>query len=310
MDNQQDASPSGMDSDARTPLRHGDEFGSLGSSTGFGSIVPNEGLLLLDPASSVDQGNDCSSDEGDATKATMLSSVCNLSNTIIGSGTLAMPFACMKSGVVLFIIMLIGTALMADYAIRILFETVEMLDLRPAEYPEIGKRLFGRKGELIASWSVTLQQFGACIAYVVLIADVCTPVVSLGAQDSESMLCNRALLQIAVVVLIIFPLCLLKSMDSLKYTSSVALACIIAFIAVVCPSSYLFLYLSILPSQYAHHIYCRSLYTVSKPCSIPRFYHLLAQHQRMCVKRTRSQKHASPFHADRYRYFRAIGNFC
>ena len=67
-----------------------------------------------------------------ARTGTIRSSVFNLTNTILGSGTLAMPYACKLCGVGVFITLIVLTALLADYAIRVLFLAVErMRVLRP-----------------------------------------------------------------------------------------------------------------------------------------------------------------------------------
>lgn len=112
-------------------------------------------------------------------KGSFSSSVFNLTNTILGSGTLAMPYVCRVSGVFLFVTMLFLTALGADLAVRLLFEAVEKLNLARPRYPTLGHATYGRLGEQVAMWSVTLQQMGACIAYVVIVGDVLAPIADL-----------------------------------------------------------------------------------------------------------------------------------
>ena len=68
-----------------------------------------------------------------------------------------------------FVGLIILTALLADYAIRVLFLAVEKRGVQRPRYPSMGRAALGRSGELLSSWVVTLQQIGACIAYVVII---------------------------------------------------------------------------------------------------------------------------------------------
>lgn len=140
-----------------------------------------------------------------------------------------MALACKRSGVVVFVCLLALVAVSAHYSVMLLVEVAERLRMRRAKYSDLGRRLFGRAGELVAALSVILQQSGACIAYVVIIADVLQPILALGAGSSASLLCERWPWQVLVVSVVIFPLCLLRRMDSLKYTSVAAVACILAF---------------------------------------------------------------------------------
>lgn len=194
---------------------------------------------------------------------TMTGAIFNLANTIIGSGVLAMPYACKEAGAIMFPVLLILTGILANYAISLLFASTDKLQARLAaekqrgdlegreslighddghgtemNYPIMGRHLLGKRGELVASWAVTLQQIGACIAYIVIVADVLTKVVELGFSH-DSIFAKRFMIQLIVATVIIFPLTLLKKMDSLKYTSFVSLFFIISFIlAVVCTSAY------------------------------------------------------------------------
>eukprot|EP00937_MAST-01D_sp_MAST-1D-sp2_P006439 g6439.t1 len=171
-------------------------------------------------------------EEGEG-EASVLSSVFNLSNTILGGGTLAMAFACYESGIIFFLLMLGFFAYVANFTIRLLVICVENCPGVPLQYAALAKRTIGRNGELAAEWAVIVQQIGACCAYMVLIADVLQPIASLGASGPDSALCSRKMWQVLIAVLIIFPLCMLRRMDSLKYTSLVALACILALVLAV-----------------------------------------------------------------------------
>ena len=172
--------------------------------------------------------------KGHAAAATVNSSIFNVSNTILGSGTLAMPFACHECGIIPFLGLLGAFAYSANLALRLLVICLEnCANLHDFQYAALAKRTIGRKGELAAEWAVIVQQCGACVAYIVIIADVLQPIASLGAADEHSPMCSRALWQALAAVTIIFPLCMLRRLDSLRHTSLVALGCIVAFVFAV-----------------------------------------------------------------------------
>ena len=158
---------------------------------------------------------------------TIASSVFNLTNTILGSGTLAVAYTCKEGGYVSFVIIMAIMALMSHYAVVLIFETVELSKFKPGDtvtYGLLGKKLYGRTGELVAEWAVTLQQLGACVGYVVIIGDVLWPITGLATQVFAEW---EWLTQLLVVMLIIFPICLLRNMDALKFTSLIAIICIL-----------------------------------------------------------------------------------
>ena len=160
------------------------------------------------------------SDLGKEKSGTVSSSVFNLCNTVLGSGTLAMGFACKRLGVVGFVLAMVFLAFLADYAIEVLFLSVEKWNVARARYPSMGRRTMGKWGESVSSWVVTIQQFGACTGYTVIIGDVLQPIVALSGWEWT---CERWPLQLGLLSVVVFPLLLLPSMSSLKYVSFVSL---------------------------------------------------------------------------------------
>lgn len=113
--------------------------------------------------------------------------------------------------------------------IGLLFRTVEALELPDPRYPTLGRATYGLLGEQVASWAVTLQQFGACIAYTVVIADLLQPILE---QTGATFFVSRWPLQLVVVVCVVFPLCLLPTLDSLKFVSTTSIALILLVVAI------------------------------------------------------------------------------
>ena len=58
--------------------------------------------------------------DADAAKSGTCGAVMNLSNTVLGAGVLAMPFACAQCGVALFFVLLTAVAVGAHLSIRLL----------------------------------------------------------------------------------------------------------------------------------------------------------------------------------------------
>lgn len=144
-----------------------------------------------------------------------------------------MALACRRAGILLFAFLLIALGAVAHYTVMLLMRVVDMLGLPHAKYPDLGRALYGQPGRWVSALAVILQQLGACTAYVVIVADVLMPILGMAADSGDSVFCKRWVWQLLIVVFVIFPLCLLRDMDSLKYTSLVALAFIMAFAAAI-----------------------------------------------------------------------------
>ena len=52
-------------------------------------------------------------------EASELSSIFNLSNTILGSGTLAMPYACYQCGALVFVVLLVVVGVLANFSLQV-----------------------------------------------------------------------------------------------------------------------------------------------------------------------------------------------
>jgi amino acid permease len=66
----------------------------------------------------------------------------------------------------------------------------------PMSYGKLAKEVHSTAAQKAAAWAVILQQFGACVAYIVIIADVIQPIAGLQAAGPGSLLCDRALYQV------------------------------------------------------------------------------------------------------------------
>eukprot|EP01138_Halocafeteria_seosinensis_P016269 gb/GECG01016599.1/.p1 GENE.gb/GECG01016599.1/~~gb/GECG01016599.1/.p1 ORF type:complete len:249 (+),score=25.62 gb/GECG01016599.1/:1-747(+) len=107
---------------------------------------------------------------------TPLSSVFNLSSTILGASGLSMPYACQSCGIPLFLAMLLVVCFMAEASVRMLVDGMKIA--RRLTYAGIGNKAAGKFGKNLALVTVLLQQLGANTSFVKIIGTVMHPVVS------------------------------------------------------------------------------------------------------------------------------------
>ncbi|XP_044133008.1 sodium-coupled neutral amino acid transporter 1 [Bufo gargarizans] len=159
-------------------------------------------------------------------------SVFNLSNAIMGSGILGLAFALANTGIVLFVLLLISVTLLSIYSINLLLKCSQ--ETGCMVYEKLGEQVFGTPGKFLVFGSTTLQNTGAMLSYLFIVKNELPNVIKFlfGIEDTSWYLGGPFLLVI-VTIGIILPLCLLKNLGYLGYTSGFSLTCMFFFLVVV-----------------------------------------------------------------------------
>uniref|UniRef100_A0A8C8IND3 Amino acid transporter transmembrane domain-containing protein n=1 Tax=Oncorhynchus tshawytscha TaxID=74940 RepID=A0A8C8IND3_ONCTS len=148
-------------------------------------------------------------------------SVFNLSNAIMGSGILGLSYAMANTGIVLFHIVIVLTGSLI--------------------YEKLGERAFGWPGKMAAFGSITLQNIGAMSSYLFIVKYELPEVIRafMGLeQSSGEWYMNGNYLVVFVSIGIILPLCILKNLGYLGYTSGFSLSCMVFFLGVLIYKKY------------------------------------------------------------------------
>ncbi|KAL9002069.1 MAG: hypothetical protein Q9188_004983 [Gyalolechia gomerana] len=160
---------------------------------------------------------------GIAGQAGWLSSVINLVNTIVGAGVLAMPLALSRMGMVLGVIVILWAGLTAGFGLY--------LQTRCARYLERGSASFFALSQItypnaavIFDAAIAIKCFGVGVSYLIIIGDLMPGVVQGFSENAAgvSFLVDRHF-WVTGFMLIVIPLSFLRRLDSLKYTSVIAL---------------------------------------------------------------------------------------
>ena len=160
---------------------------------------------------------------GTAGQASWISSVINLLNTIVGAGVLAMPLAMSHMGMVLGVIVILWAGVTAAFGLY--------LQTRCAAYLERGSSSFFALSQItypnaaiLFDGAIAVKCFGVGVSYLIIIGDL-MPGVVLGFTTEEGLapfLIDRHF-WVTAFMLVVIPLSYLRRLDSLKYTSVVAL---------------------------------------------------------------------------------------
>ncbi|QKX63489.1 uncharacterized protein TRUGW13939_10660 [Talaromyces rugulosus] len=155
--------------------------------------------------------------------ASWISSVINLVNTIVGAGVLAMPLAIAHMGIVLGVLVVIWSGIAAGFGLYLQSRCAQYLDRGSASFFALSQITYPNAAVFFDA-AIAIKCFGVGVSYLIIIGDLMPGVVEGfvgGVPESEFLLDRR--FWITAFMLIIIPLSFLRRLDSLKYTSVVAL---------------------------------------------------------------------------------------
>ncbi|KAJ8262474.1 hypothetical protein GJAV_G00166870 [Gymnothorax javanicus] len=161
-------------------------------------------------------------------------SVFNLSNAIMGSGILGLSFAMANTGIILFMLLLLGVAILSLYSIHLLLMTAK--EGGSLIYEKLGERAFGWPGKIAAFGSIIMQNIGAMSSYLFIVKYELPEVIRafLGREEiSGEWYLNGNYLVVLVSICVILPLSFLKNLGYLGYTSGFSLSCMVFFLGVL-----------------------------------------------------------------------------
>ncbi|KAG6040819.1 hypothetical protein E4U41_006990 [Claviceps citrina] len=165
-------------------------------------------------------------DGGHGGKASTISSIVNLLNTIIGAGTLAMPSVLSHMGIMLGVLLVMWSGVTAAFGLYLQSKCARYLDRGTASFFALSQITYPQ-ASVIFDAAIAIKCFGVGVSYMIIIGDL-MPGVMLGFNSQAERipyLVDRHF-WITAFMLLVIPLSFLRRLDSLKYTSLVALVSI------------------------------------------------------------------------------------
>jgi len=153
-------------------------------------------------------------------KASVWSTMLNLTNTITGAGMLGLPYAFANSGVALGLLWFLITGFGESYAIHLLGKCI----LREQKYSFralVNKTLHFKGKENFINGVMAFNCFGYCCGYVIVCGQLFPDIVKNFFSVKSSSIFTNPVFWISIMVwAIAFPLVCLRSLDNLKFTSA------------------------------------------------------------------------------------------
>ncbi|KAI8147320.1 transmembrane amino acid transporter protein-domain-containing protein [Fennellomyces sp. T-0311] len=202
--------------------------------TPSGSYLDDQRPLLSSANTSLYQNEDpeCLYEESPPS-ATILSSSVNILNTILGTGLLAMPAAMASVGLIPGIIVIFLSAIASGMGLYFLSRCAARTDGRNASFFAISKLTWPNLA-IFFDLAIAIKCFGVAVSYLIIIGDLMPQVIaSFSDQTQGHILLDRRFWITVFMATAILPLSFLRKLDSLKYTSVVALIAVVYICAIV-----------------------------------------------------------------------------
>ncbi|KAJ8119934.1 hypothetical protein ONZ43_g3228 [Nemania bipapillata] len=164
--------------------------------------------------------------DGGGGSASGFSSVTNLLNTILGAGTLAMPSALSHFGMVFGVLVILWSGFTSAFGLYLQSRCARYLDRGSSSFFALSQLTYPNAA-VIFDAAIAIKCFGVGVSYMIIIGDLMPGVVEGFDKRAQSIayLMDRNF-WITVFMLVIIPLSFLRRLDSLKYTSIIALVAI------------------------------------------------------------------------------------
>ncbi|QWU86115.1 hypothetical protein CA3LBN_000333 [Candidozyma haemuli] len=166
-------------------------------------------------------------------RATIKSGSINLLNTIIGAGILAMPYGLRANGIIFGSFLIAWSSLTSAFGLYLQNKVakytqqqnaVSYFSLCQLTYPQLS---------VVFDGAIAIKCFGVGVSYLVIIGDLMPKIMESLKVDEDSWWMERNLWITLFMVLMVAPLSYLKKLDSLKYTSLIALFSVVYLMCLV-----------------------------------------------------------------------------
>ncbi|KAI8607084.1 transmembrane amino acid transporter protein-domain-containing protein, partial [Chytriomyces sp. MP71] len=164
--------------------------------------------------------------------ATVLSSAVNLTNTILGSGMLAMPKALASTGLALGSLLILASAAASVFGLTLLSLCAARIG-RHSSFFQIAKITYPQAA-IGFDLAIAVKCFGVSISYLVIIGALVPSVMhSIYPDSSPDHIIFSKTCWISLAMILLIPVAFAKQLNSLRHTSALALCAVVYLVAIV-----------------------------------------------------------------------------
>jgi len=180
-------------------------------------------------------------------KSSPISAIFNLVATVCGGGVLTLPIAFSRAGLIPSTILMIFSAILTDFSMYIICSCARRTGSR--SYGDVARSAFGLKAEIAVTVLLFTFLCFVIIAFMVLVSDICTPVILYTVPSLNDMVVNRfdinpetsrtpQLVFLVVFIVVSLPLLLKKNLYALRHTCYVGFTSLVILVVAVVHRAY------------------------------------------------------------------------
>ncbi|KAJ6244537.1 amino acid transporter [Anaeramoeba flamelloides] len=146
-------------------------------------------------------------------------------SSILGIGTVSVAFVLKAGGLILGLLILIVSAMLSQYTLRLLARCAKIYRIQT--YGDLASLTFGKKGKRFTTFIIFLLCMGSQIGYIRFLGDSLPDLVSSYAGNGlskDSIWRDEKWLVTFASLVIIYPLCLVKQITKLSFTSALGVS--------------------------------------------------------------------------------------
>lgn len=151
----------------------------------------------------------------------VLKGVWNLANYIVGAGVLGLPYACAKAGLLPAMALLIVVGFAARFSFALLIASSNLADAY--NYEDLGMKAYGKCFAMFIKICIIIDSLGPLAGYMIVMGDAVFLVMNGFISEKRSLWLNRPFLSFMQVMIIVVPLCFVRNISSLGFTSLLSL---------------------------------------------------------------------------------------
>jgi amino acid permease len=190
------------------------------------SISQEEKAITQDTEQDVELDPIGSEAKSDA-KPDIFGAIFNLMNYALGAGILALPYAFRQAGLIMGALLVIAVGSATIFGMFLLLSASRTA--KAYGYEQLARVSYGDNFAQFVKITIIIDSFGALSAYMILIAETTTGIskIYIGA---DSIWTNKILVLTLVTIFIMLPLCSLKNINYLGFTSALSLVPLVYFL--------------------------------------------------------------------------------
>lgn len=162
---------------------------------------------------------------------TVFSSIFTLISTMVGGGVLSLPFAFQQGGFIVTSVILLCVLMASTHGAFLIINSKRYCQGKIKNVEDVAYIAFGNKGKILTQVVFIVSLFLYSVAYWILIADQITPIMVLLVGPHSFW--SKKIIILTIPMLVIFPITLLKSLNSLRFTSILSVACVVFLAGVI-----------------------------------------------------------------------------